>query len=51
MDVWMKKGSGRIIPLTVFPSGSPWMGIAQQFLFHYARHHAADLRQPSLVRA
>ena len=51
MDVWMKR-----VLAVLYPDGfpqrlSPWMGIAQQFLFHYARHHAADLRQPSLVWA
>lgn len=51
MDVWMKR-----VLAVLYPDGfpqrlSPWMGIAQQFLFHYARHHAADLRQPSLAWA
>ncbi len=44
MDVWMKR-----VMVTLYPSGLPqdfipYGGIAQQFLFHYARHHADELR-------
>lgn len=47
MDVWMKR-----VLSTLYPDGfphpfAPYMGIAQQYLFHYARCHAADFRQPT----
>ncbi|MDD3193103.1 MAG: DNA glycosylase [Oscillospiraceae bacterium] len=46
MDVWMKR-----VLAVLYPDGfpkhfSPYWGIAQQFLFHYARSHAGLLRAP-----
>jgi len=45
LDVWMKR-----VVATLYPSGFPqelqeYAGIAQQFLFHYARSHADEFKE------
>ncbi len=42
MDVWMKRVAAKIYPDGFPQEFAPWMGIAQQYLFHYARHHGED---------
>lgn len=46
MDVWMKRVMSALYPMGLPDKFAPYGGIAQQFLFHYARHHAFDLRPP-----
>ena len=50
MDVWMKRVLAILYPDGFPKQFTPWMGIAQQYLFHYARCHAADFRQLSSVQ-
>lgn len=37
MDVWMRRVCARLYPDGLPACAAPWAGIAQQFLFHYAR--------------
>ena len=50
LDVWMKRVLAILYPDGFPKQFTPWMGIAQQYLFHYARCHAADFRQLSSVQ-
>ncbi len=50
MDVWMKRVLAILYPDGFPKQFTPWMGIAQQYLFHYARCHAANFRQLSPVQ-
>lgn len=43
MDVWMKRVMAAQYPSGLPEKFAPYGGIAQQYLFHYARHHAAKL--------
>lgn len=40
MDTWMKKIMGTLYPCGLPERFVPVAGIAQQYLFHYARHHS-----------
>lgn len=46
MDVWMKRAMETLFPNGLPACARPWAGIAQQFIFHYARHHI----KPSAAR-
>ena len=42
MDVWMKRVVAKLYPQGFPPALAPQAGIAQQFLFHYARSHSSE---------
>ena len=39
MDVWMKRAVARLYPDGLPKVFGPYAGVAQQYIFHYARHH------------
>lgn len=47
MDVWMKRVMATLYPAGLPEKFAPYGGIAQQFLFHYARHHATEVQSPA----
>lgn len=51
MDTWMKKVSSVLYPQGLPEALLPTAGIAQQFLFHYARHHGELFEEKASLQA
>lgn len=45
MDVWMKRVMGTLFPGRSPEWFGPYAGVAQQYLFHYSRHHPELFRE------
>lgn len=49
VDVWMRRVMGRMFPQGLPQALLPYAGIAQQYLFHYARSHPGLFREDAPV--